>query len=93
MRSQFKTLNGELERAFGYVMEGYPQQTPSVLYVSGGGAKLDGLADALRERLGIDVSSLDPCDRMRMDTRGSAVDEASRAYMAASVGMAMGDVE
>ena len=93
MKSHIKALAGELERAFGYVMEGYPELVPTVLHVSGGGAKLSGLCDALHEQLGIDVRPLDPCQGLKTGRNGSPVDTASRAQLAASVGMAIGDVQ
>ena len=93
MKSHIKALAGELERAFGYVMEGYPELSPTVLHVSGGGAKLNGLCDALHERLGIDVRPLDPCQGLKTGRNGSPVEKASHACMAASLGMAIGDVQ
>ena len=93
MKSQIKTLTGELERAFGYVMESYPELSPTVLHVSGGGAKLNGLCDALRERLGINVRPLDPCQALKTGPSTLPVEKASAAGMAVSVGMAIGDVQ
>ncbi len=93
MKSQINALIAELERAFGYVMESYPELSPTVLHVSGGGAKLNGLCDTLHERLGIGVRPLDPCQGLKTGRSASPVEEDSHACLAASVGMAIGDVQ
>lgn len=93
LRSHIKTLAGELERAFGYAMETYPDLSPTALYLSGSGTRLSGLRQTLRERLGIDVELLNPCDGLDVGWHASSLDEGSHACIAASVGLAIGDVE
>lgn len=93
LRSRIKTLADELERAFGYVMETYPDLSPTALSLTGSGARLSGLRETLCENLGIDVELLNPCDGLEVGRHASSLDESVHTCIAASVGLAIGDVE
>lgn len=90
LRTRTRALAGEVERAFGYVLEGYPNATPGTLYLAGGGARLAGLDDALREALELKTVRLDPAVCLNVRDPRSA---AGLGSVATCVGLALGDFE
>jgi cell division ATPase FtsA len=90
LQGRVRTLAGEVERAFAYAMESYPEKTPVGLYVCGGAAKLAGLPAGLRQRLGIEVKLLNPCCRVEVPAGGIPVQETHYPSLAACVGLALG---
>lgn len=58
-RPLLDAMQREIERAFGYVMQTYPEATPKRLVLAGLGARLRGLASWLGEALGVPVANLE----------------------------------
>lgn len=104
LRPSIKSLAREVERAFAYAMESYPDRNPSELFLAGGGARLHGLPASLKKILGIEVDLLDPGADLRPQTLGTPAANQSRAVpspdtpaaeqqaaFAAPIGLALGD--
>ncbi|MFI5911459.1 type IV pilus assembly protein PilM [Dactylosporangium sp. NPDC051541] len=91
LRESVRPLINEIGSSFAYLTAGGRQARVSRLAVSGGGAMLPGLLDALREQLGVEVIAVDPVMRVRGLRRvrhGSL--EQVRASAAISVGLTLG---
>ena len=93
LQGRLRALAGEIERAFAYTMESYPEATPAGLYVCGGGAKLAGLPQALQQWLGIGVEVLNPCQQLPQSSRALPVPAGHYFNLAACLGLALRDVE
>lgn len=91
LRTAYRALAHDVERACTYVLETYPAAIASGLYLCGGGARLAGLPEALHESLGVPVQLLNPCERVR-DRRARPQHDGSYAVLAACMGLAMGDL-
>ncbi len=92
LRTHMRSLAREIEKAFSYAMESYPELTPKALHLCGGGAKLDGITAALHEHLGIEVSTLDACTEFRPHDGTARPSESEQPVLAPGIGMALGDV-
>lgn len=92
LRSRVRSLAADIERAFAYAMESYPEAVPVGLYLCGGGAKLGRLSEDLQELLGIAVARLNPCADVVMPARGLPVQEGQQAHLAGCIGLALGDL-
>ncbi|QOJ14350.1 MAG: pilus assembly protein PilM [Planctomycetia bacterium] len=87
LRTRHRALAAEVERAFSYVMESYPDAPPGALYLCGGGGRLAGLGEALTDALGVEATLLDPA------LAGVRSDSGALAGIATCVGLALGDFE
>ncbi|MBU0641578.1 MAG: pilus assembly protein PilM [Planctomycetes bacterium] len=92
LRARIRHLATEIERAFAYPMENYPDATPTAIYLCGGGARLGGLPEALHRLLGVEVALLDPCSGLLPPARGMPMHQSHHASLTACVGLALGDV-
>ncbi|MER7279717.1 type IV pilus assembly protein PilM [Dactylosporangium sp. NPDC000244] len=91
MRESVRPLINEIGSSFAYLTAGGRQARVSRLALSGGGAMLPGLLDALHDQLGVEVIAIDPVMRVRGLRRvrhGSL--EQVRASAAISVGLTLG---
>ena len=93
VRGRLRALAVDIERAFSYAMESYPEATPVGLYVCGGGARLTQLPEALQKLLGVEVVVLNPCARVTPRPSAPPVPEVHFPNLAACVGLALGDIE
>ena len=75
VRPLLDVMQREIERAFGYVMQTYPEATPKRLVLAGLGARLRGLASWLTEALGVPVASLDGLATEKSRWKRFGVDE------------------
>ncbi|MBK8915615.1 MAG: pilus assembly protein PilM [Phycisphaerales bacterium] len=87
LRNRHKALAVEVERAFSYVMESYPDAPAGALFLCGGGARLAGLGESLSDALGVQAALLDPAQA------GVRSPGESLAGVATCVGLALGDFE
>ncbi len=74
-RPLLDAMQREIERAFDYVMQTYPEATPKRLVLGGLGARLRGLASWLGEALGVPVATLDGSATERSRWSRFGVDE------------------
>jgi len=86
-----RTLAGDIERAFAYALESYPEATPAALFLCGGGARLTGLAVALQTLLGVPVDLLPPLQEGSC-AAGTSPHEGDWPALAACFGLALGDL-
>lgn len=93
IRMRTRSLAVEIERAFAYAMESYPEAHPCGLYLCGGGAKLAGVDQGLQGLLGIDVQRLDPCADLDTGRSARPVGAHQISGLATCVGLALGDLE
>lgn len=91
LRPSIKSLAREVERAFAYAMESYPERNPSELFLAGGGGRMHGLPETLKKILGIDVGVLDPGTDLHPHTLATPAAEPQSAF-AAPIGLALGDL-
>lgn len=92
LRAGIRALAREIERAFSYAMESYPELTPRALHLCGGAARLEGMCADLNEELGIEVRLLDACTDLRLRDGVSEPSALQRPALATGIGMALGDV-
>jgi type IV pilus assembly protein PilM len=91
LRESVRPLINEIGSSFAYLTAAGRQARVSRLALSGGGAMLPGLLDALHDQLGVEVIAVDPVMRVRGLRRvrhGSL--EQVRASAAISVGLTLG---
>jgi Tfp pilus assembly PilM family ATPase len=86
-------LANEVERAWKYVMQNFPDVYPHVLYVCGGGSRLEGLAERLEDLLGIRVMRFDASDALAVSPRCPAIASTETVKMGVCTGAAVGDFE
>jgi type IV pilus assembly protein PilM len=90
-----RPLVNEIRSSFVYLTTGDQQRRVTRLVLSGGGALLPGLDDALRAQFGVEVGIVDPTIRLRSQRTGrtdGADDglERVRSSATVSVGLALG---
>lgn len=90
LRAELDLVVSEVERSYGYAMHCYPDRSAGGMFLVGGGAHMNGLADYLSSKLGVDVES------MSGNVRGSggsfsieSGDDAEFCQHAAAVGLAI----
>jgi type IV pilus assembly protein PilM len=91
LKDSVRPLINEIGSSFAYLTAGGRQARVSRLALSGGGAMLPGLLEALHDQLGVEVIAVDPVMRVRGLRRvreGSL--EQVRASAAISVGLTLG---
>jgi type IV pilus assembly protein PilM len=62
IRARVRALTAEVRRAITFALEGYPDAAPVGLYLTGGAARMTGLATQMTEALGVTVTPLTPRD-------------------------------
>ena len=95
IREAVRPLVSEIRSSFAYLTAGGRQTQVARLALSGGGALLPGLVDALRSQLDVEVIIPDPMGRIRDVRRGrndskNASLERFRASAAVSIGLTLG---
>ena len=93
LRARVRALAGEIERAFAYPMENYPEANPSLLIVCGGGARLPGLTAQLEELLGVDVVPLTLSEEWAPPNIDGDHPGLEGTTLAACLGLALGELE
>jgi type IV pilus assembly protein PilM len=92
VRDAIRPLISEIRSSFTYVSSGEDQSRVSRLALTGGGALLPGLVEALHTQLGLDVLLADPTVRFqggRRRKRASSMDGVA-ASAAVSIGLTLG---
>lgn len=94
LRGRLKSLAQEIEHAFTYVMENYPDVSPAKtgLFLTGGTSLLDGFSDHLSELLGVDVEILDPTTNLAALPSAHCPTTANYPHLSTGVGLALGDL-
>jgi type IV pilus assembly protein PilM len=91
VRDAVRPLINEINSSFTYLNTGDRQNRVSRLALSGGGAQLPGLIEALREQLDVQVVMPDPLARARSTRHGRHDSlELHRSGAAVSIGLTMG---
>jgi type IV pilus assembly protein PilM len=91
VRDAARPLINEIRSSFAYLSAGERPTRVARLALSGGGAMLPGLDDALRTQLGVEVLFADATARMRGHRRGPTVDlDQFRPSAAVSIGLTLG---
>lgn len=93
IRQRVKALASDVERAFSYALESYPDLAAGPLFLAGGGCRLKGLPEALGEHLGIDVALLDPRPALELNPAGPPLPPDEQPGAGPSIGAALGDFE
>jgi len=91
VREAIRPLISEIGSSFTYLTTGDRQARVARVALSGGGAQLPGLVDALRQQLDIDVVIADPMARVkeRRQSKRPGYDRL-RAAAAVSIGLTLG---
>jgi type IV pilus assembly protein PilM len=84
IREAVRPLINEVRSSFAYLTSGEQQTRVARLVLTGGGALLAGLADALSDQLGVEVGIADPLARLR-GPGNRQDDELERCRCAAAV--------
>ncbi len=83
-------MAAEVQRAFQYAMEGYPEAVPTTIYVCGGGARLTPIVDWLSEALGVKVEAFNALECI--EVAPGAVTPVPQTLSAVCVGLALGGI-
>jgi type IV pilus assembly protein PilM len=91
IREAVRPLINEIRSSFAYVTTGDRQARVARLALSGGGAMLPGLVDALKTQLNVEVALVDPAARTHSPRRGKPhhLDQ-FRSSAAVSIGLTLG---
>jgi type IV pilus assembly protein PilM len=93
VREAIRPLINEIRSSFTYLTTGDRQTRVARVALSGGGAQLPGLVDALREQLDLDVVVIDPMMRVHERRRGKRPGfDRLRSAAAVSIGLTLGAV-
>jgi type IV pilus assembly protein PilM len=90
IKEAMRPLINEVRSSFAYLSQGEQHRRVTRLTLSGGGAGLPGLGDALRTQLGIDVVVADPLIRLRDARRRDGGLAHFRTSAAVSIGLTLG---
>jgi type IV pilus assembly protein PilM len=91
VREAVRPLIGEIRNSFAYLTAGGRNSRVARLALSGGGALLPGLMDALATQLGVEAVLPDPTMRLREPRRGGRHRfDHFRASVAVSIGLTLG---
>ena len=84
-----QSLTGDIQRSLDFHTASSGDPAPSILYLSGGSARMPALADALRQRLQIEVDILEPFRRLEAPGFDAEFLRAAGPAAAIAVGLAL----
>ncbi len=90
IREAVRPLIGEIRNSFAYLTAGDRQTRVARLALSGGGALLPGLVEALHQQLDVDAVLPDPAMRLREPRRRKHMFDRFRSSVAVSIGLTLG---
>lgn len=86
LRSPLEQLAGEIDRSFNYYTEETGGSKIDILYLFGGGGSLKGLAEALSEKLGMEVKTGNPLEGLKKIEAQFLIPEEGLQPFAAALG-------
>jgi type IV pilus assembly protein PilM len=89
IQSVTQSLVAEIQHSLDFYSAQSPQGAPSVAYLSGGGAKMDALVQALGQQLGLTVEVVDPFRKMAPGAVSADVLQQVAPAAAVAVGLAL----
>jgi Tfp pilus assembly PilM family ATPase len=93
LKTTLADLVSDVERAFRFLMEQYPQRQPGALVLAGGGSRMPGLAQWIAKELGIRVTPAASERPLQIDASNPLAKPANYAVMAGCIGLALAEME